>query len=67
MALSEDPIPISLVAHTVFCPRRAWLEAVERTGHGTAETSIVTGQDLVEEARAELYHAQAEQIRKENT
>ena len=27
--LSEpaDPLPISLVAHTVFCPRRAWLEA----------------------------------------
>ena len=24
---SEDPIPISLVAHQVFCPRRAWLEA----------------------------------------
>lgn len=22
-----DPIPISLVAHAVFCPRRAWLEA----------------------------------------
>ncbi len=28
----------------------AWLEAVERSGHGTAETSRVTGQDLVEEA-----------------
>lgn len=28
----EDPIPISLVLHTVFCPRRAWLESVgERT------------------------------------
>lgn len=27
-----DPIPISLVAHHVFCPRRAWLEAAgERT------------------------------------
>jgi CRISPR-associated protein Cas1 len=23
-----DPLPISLVAHTVFCERRAWLEAV---------------------------------------
>lgn len=22
-----DPIPISLVAHHIFCPRRAWLEA----------------------------------------
>ena len=28
----------------------AWLEAVERAGHGTAETSAVAGQDLVEEA-----------------
>lgn len=27
-----DPIPISLVSHTQFCPRRAWLESVgERT------------------------------------
>lgn len=27
-----EPIPISLVLHTVFCPRRAWLESVgERT------------------------------------
>ncbi len=28
----------------------AWLEAVERHGHGTAETTLVAGQDLVEEA-----------------
>jgi putative oxygen-independent coproporphyrinogen III oxidase len=28
----------------------AWLEAVERQGHGTAEETIVTGSDLVEEA-----------------
>lgn len=27
-----------------------WLAAVERAGHGTAETSLVMGQDLVEEA-----------------
>ncbi len=27
-----EPLPISLVAHHVFCPRRAWLEAAgERT------------------------------------
>ena len=25
--MTLDPLPISLVAHTVFCPRRAWLEA----------------------------------------
>ena len=28
----------------------AWLEAVERTGHGTAESATVAGRDLVEEA-----------------
>ncbi len=28
----------------------AWLEAVERDGHGTAEATLVAGQDLVEEA-----------------
>ncbi len=28
----------------------AWLEAVERSGHGTAENSVVTGRDRVEEA-----------------
>ena len=28
----------------------AWLELVERQGHGTAETSLVAGQDMVEEA-----------------
>ncbi|HKH69671.1 MAG TPA: coproporphyrinogen-III oxidase family protein, partial [Reyranella sp.] len=28
----------------------AWLEAVEREGHGTAETTPIGGQDLVEEA-----------------
>ncbi|WP_395709227.1 radical SAM family heme chaperone HemW [Reyranella sp.] len=28
----------------------AWIEAVESTGHGTAETSSIAGQDLIEEA-----------------
>ena len=28
----------------------AWLEAVERDGHGTAESPLVSGRDLVEEA-----------------
>ncbi|KAA8820730.1 CRISPR-associated endonuclease Cas1 [Bifidobacterium vespertilionis] len=26
--MHDDPIPLSLVTHTIFCPRRAWLEAV---------------------------------------
>jgi oxygen-independent coproporphyrinogen-3 oxidase len=29
---------------------QAWLEAVERAGHGTAETSCIAGRDLVDEA-----------------
>ena len=28
---APDPVPISLVAHHVFCPRRAWLEAMGET------------------------------------
>ncbi|MEX3504815.1 CRISPR-associated endonuclease Cas1 [Corynebacterium sp. LK2510] len=27
MTVKGDPLPISLVCHTVFCPRRTWLEA----------------------------------------
>lgn len=35
--LDSESIPISLVAHYVFCPRRAWLEAVgERQGSSYA-------------------------------
>ncbi|MDK8894871.1 CRISPR-associated endonuclease Cas1 [Corynebacterium sp. MSK006] len=34
VGVPEPPLPISLVAHTVFCPRRAWLEAAgERSDH----------------------------------
>lgn len=28
MSTDDGPLPISLVAHHVFCPRRAWLEAM---------------------------------------
>lgn len=37
MKLSDDdPLPISLVAHHVFCPRRAWLEAAGETSPSSA-------------------------------
>ena len=36
----DDLIPISLVAHHVFCPRRAWLEAV---GEQVDSTPMVEG------------------------
>lgn len=35
-----DLLPISLVAHTVFCPRRAWLESV---GEQVESVAIETG------------------------
>lgn len=31
MSPHDDPIPISLIAHHAFCPRRAWLEAMGET------------------------------------
>lgn len=37
-----EPIPISLVAHWVFCPRRAWLEAV---GEHTDTAQVAAGVD----------------------
>lgn len=36
----SEPIPISLVAHTVFCARRAWLEAM---GENTPSVAIEHG------------------------
>ena len=38
----SDPIPISLVVHTVYCPRRAWLESV---GEKTDTMQMQTGLD----------------------
>ena len=32
-----DPIPISLVIHTIYCPRRAWLESVGEKTRGLAK------------------------------
>ena len=37
-----DPIPIGLVVHTVYCPRRAWLESV---GEKTDTMQMQTGLD----------------------
>lgn len=39
--METAPLPISLVAHTVFCPRRTWLEAAgERVGSGQIEAGL---------------------------
>lgn len=38
----DDPIPISLVAHQAFCPRRAWLELM---GEQTDTAQVATGID----------------------
>ncbi|VEG27157.1 CRISPR-associated endonuclease Cas1 [Actinomyces howellii] len=40
--LSVDPIPISLVIHSVYCPRRAWLESV---GENTDTMQMQAGRD----------------------
>lgn len=37
-----DPIPISLVIHTIYCPRRAWLESV---GEKTDTMQMQAGRD----------------------
>lgn len=39
---SSDPIPISLVVHSVFCPRRVWLESV---GEKTDTMQMQAGTD----------------------
>lgn len=36
----DDPIPISLVVHQAFCPRRAWLEVM---GENTDTAQVATG------------------------
>lgn len=36
----DDPIPISLVVHQAFCPRRAWLETM---GEHTDTAQVATG------------------------
>ena len=37
---APEPLPISLVAHQVFCPRRAWLEAA---GESTDTQQVAVG------------------------
>ncbi len=38
----SDPIPISMVVHSVYCPRRAWLESV---GEKTDTVQVQAGLD----------------------
>jgi CRISP-associated protein Cas1 len=40
MLTDDDPIPISLVVHQAFCPRRAWLEVM---GEQTDTAQVATG------------------------
>lgn len=58
--ITEDVIPISLVTHTVFCPRRAWLEiAGERTDTHQMQigTSAHARVDNPKTARGEEFRA----------
>lgn len=45
---ASETLPISLVAHTVFCPRRAWLEAVSETVPSVAIEHGVAAHDRVD-------------------
>lgn len=47
----DDLIPISLVAHAVFCPRRAWLEAAGETVESTAIDYGIRAHRRVDSAR----------------
>lgn len=40
--MNDEWLPISLVAHTVFCPRRAWLEAIGEQPPRTAQMAVGT-------------------------
>ncbi|WP_277101383.1 CRISPR-associated endonuclease Cas1 [Cutibacterium granulosum] len=57
---SEDPLPISTVIHTVFCPRRTWLEVsgeVTDTFQMQAGVEAHRGVDDAATARADEYRA----------
>lgn len=57
---SEDPLPISTVIHTVFCPRRTWLEVsgeVTDTYQMQAGVEAHRGVDDAATARADEYRA----------
>lgn len=65
---SSDPLPISLVAHTVFCRRRAWLEAAGETVEsaniefGTAAHARVDGRADERSARRESVEVHHEEL-----
>ncbi len=50
---SADPIPISLVAHTVFCARRAWLEAAGEQVESRAIEKGIADHTRVDERRGD--------------
>lgn len=55
-----SPLPLSLVAHTVFCPRRAWLEAAgETTDTDQVAAGVLTHQrvDAREESDGQAFRA----------
>lgn len=69
----DDPIPISLVVHQAFCPRRAWLEVMgEHTDTGQVATGIAehggtddaTGHAIAAFASAALHRGKATPVRR---
>jgi CRISPR-associated protein Cas1 len=59
MSIADDPLPISLVAHTVFCPRRAWLEAA-----GEQVGSVAIEQGTADHARVDAQSDERAHLRK---
>lgn len=50
--MNDDEIPISLVAHAVYCPRRAWLEAAGEKVDSYAIQAGHLAHDQVDDRRA---------------
>lgn len=56
--MTDDDLTIGLVAHHVFCPRRAWLEAHgERTDTAQMATGTVDHGEWTSTARSRVLRA----------
>lgn len=62
----SDPIPISLVVHSVYCPRRAWLESVgEKTDTMQMQTGLNAHRRVDNAAESRVNEHRAVNVRSE--
>ena len=62
----SDPIPISLVVHSVYCPRRAWLESVgEKTDTMQMQTGLNAHRCVDNAAESRVNEHRAVNVRSE--